>query len=75
MNEKRFTIKPSRMIEGHYVINDKESKYAFNPCATNKKQLQSTINALNQLNDENEQLKYEIISLKNTINMLNGNKS
>lgn len=52
---KRFEINPSAMYNNKYVIHDSKKEYAF-PV------LDSTLNymfckALNELNDENEQLK------------------
>ena len=57
MTEKRFEIKPSAMYNNKYVIHDSEKEYTF-PI------LDSTLNymfckAMNELNDENEQLKKE----------------
>ena len=59
---KRFTIKPSSIVDDVTVIIDAEKKYSF-PI------LDSTLNymfckALNKLNDENEQLKSENKQLK-----------
>lgn len=59
---KRFEIKPSAMYNNKYVIHDSEKEYTF-PV------LDSTLNymfckALNELNDENEQLKSDNQQLK-----------
>ena len=62
MTEKRFVIKPSAIVTDGFVIIDKEKKYTF-PI------LDSTLNymfckALNELREENEQLKFENNELK-----------
>ena len=54
---KRFEIKPSAMYNNKYVIHDSKKEYTFSV-------LDSTLNymfckALNELNDENEQLRKE----------------
>ena len=61
MTEKRFTIKPSIILEG-FVIIDNENKYTF-PV------LESTLNfmfceALNEFAEENERLKQRIKELE-----------
>ena len=61
MAEKRFVIKPSSIVTDGFVIIDKEKKYTF-PV------LDSTLNymfnkALNELHEENEELKSEIAKL------------
>ena len=67
---KRFKIKPSVTYNNKYVIHDSEKEYTF-PV------LDSTLNymfckALNELSDENEQLKKE---LKRCKCWLNSNKN
>lgn len=62
---KRFEIKPSAMYNNKYVIHDSKIEYTF-PV------LDSTLNymfckALNELSEENEQLKEEIAHLKNEL--------
>ena len=59
---KRFEIKPSAMYNNKYVIHDSKKEYTF-PV------IDSTLNymfckALNELSDENEQLKFENNELK-----------
>ena len=68
MTEKRFNIKPSAIVDDVTVIIDSEKKYTF-PV------LDSTLNymfckAMNELNDENEQLKQENNDLIKLINDL-----
>ena len=52
---ERFTIKDSTITDG-YCIFDKEKKYHFVP-NDNKNALMSTVKTLNELSEENEQLK------------------
>ena len=66
MTEKRFNIKPSVIVDDVTVIIDSEKKYTF-PV------LDSTLNymfckAMNELNDENEQLKLENKRLTDKLN-------
>ena len=65
---KRFEIKPSAMYNNKYVIHDGEKEYTF-PI------LDSTLNymfckSLNELNDENRQLKQHNIELIDKIDFL-----
>lgn len=55
MTEKRFTIKDSTITDG-YCIFDSEKEYHFVP-NDNKNALMSTCKVLNELSEENEQLK------------------
>lgn len=56
---KRFYIDKSNVIPNAFVIFDDEGEYAFTP-QMYKKSLISTCKALNELSDENEQLKLDL---------------
>ena len=58
MTEKRFEIIKSAIIDGARVIKDNENKYTF-ATTFETATLVNYRKALNELNDENEQLKRE----------------
>lgn len=55
MTEKRFYVAESNLIDG-YCVFDREKKYAFHP-RPRKADCLNDAHTLNELNDENEQLK------------------
>ena len=63
MTEKRFEIIKSAIIDGARVIKDNENKYTF-ATTFETATLVNYRKALNELNDENEQLKKENQLLK-----------
>ena len=63
MTEKRFEIIKSAIIDGARVIKDNENKYTF-ATTFETATLVNYRKALNELNDENEQLKQQIKDLR-----------
>lgn len=62
IENKRFDIKPSSIVDDCFVIIDNESKYSFPT-------LENTLNhmfckALNELNDESKELKKRVEDLE-----------
>ena len=70
---KRFNIRKSEIIDGAYCIFDDIGKYAFTP-QMYPKSLISTCKALNELNDENEQLRLDFKEMKGLLHLLEDEK-
>ena len=66
MTEKRFEIIKSAIIDGARVIKDNENKYTF-ATTFETATLVNYRKALNELNDENMQLKEEIKDLNDVL--------
>ncbi len=63
MTEKRFEIIKSAIIDGARVIKDNEKKYTF-ATTFETATLVNYRKALNELNDENEQLKKKLFEAR-----------
>lgn len=63
MTEKRFEIVKSKLIKDGWVISDKIKQFTFPTLKGDKRALISYCKALNELNEENENLKHQLITL------------
>ena len=67
MTEKRFKITKSKLVKNAHVIEDGKKQFTFPTLVGDKWALIAYKQALNEISEENEQLKQENQMLKSTI--------